>query len=323
MINNNLVNMNTRLYTLNDVNKNMIKQYANQINEIITILRNYNYDGLPIARFLMGLAKLEDFTLGNATNIKLRNNNLIVENIGCFSVEHRVNSDVATIIKNNILKSGIWFRSCSENHEKSLAKLNELSDFLQPNYFPKTPSNIRLSNLSNEKQAIFTSNFSELINIIKTLKNNEISSRQIVDFLMANTDLENLGLLDELQVEIISIAKNLITGNVGRHYIIGFMATILKKDIFKSNDWIGNEVERDNRINDSLNGLVEYSSSGFTKEIRLDESFSSFDLPHLNISARNFNVDIIPKKNISKMDTRISKISDNNNSSSQSRDSLL
>ena len=202
----------------------------------------------------MGLAKLEDFTLDNATNIKLRNNNLIVENIGCFSNEHCVNSNVATIIKNNILKSGIWFRSCSETHEKSLAKLNELSDFLQPNYFTKTPSNMRLSNLNNEKRTIFTSNFSELINIIKTLKNNEISSRQTADFLMANTDLENLGLSNELQVEIISIAKNLITENSGRHYIIGFMATILKKDIFKSNDWIGNEVERDNRINDSLNG---------------------------------------------------------------------
>ncbi len=51
MINNNLVNMNTRLYTLNDVHKNIIKQYANQINEIITLLQNNNYNGLPIARF--------------------------------------------------------------------------------------------------------------------------------------------------------------------------------------------------------------------------------------------------------------------------------
>lgn len=126
--------LQSRLTNLQSNKITVIRAHADNLIKIIQILNSQNgLAPLKIAHFLMGKIKLEGITgLQNSVQEQIRNQypQLLEEHSGCFSHGTYIQKDLATILKCDILKSGEYFGSWTENANKTKQKLEALLQYL-------------------------------------------------------------------------------------------------------------------------------------------------------------------------------------------------
>jgi hypothetical protein len=182
---NNTRSLANRLTNLQLNKKSLIATNSKNLIKIIEILRSQkNLAPLKIAHFLMGKIKLEDITnLDHSKQEQIKNldQHLVQEHSSFFSHGSYIRNDVANILKSDILKSGEYFGSLTEDSPKTTEKLDLLlTDLKQFNPVVQESSN-RNSLVSNYQSIANNQSF-----LFQKIENSSIISQSKYESFIAS-----------------------------------------------------------------------------------------------------------------------------------------